>query len=100
MIKTESNGSILIIQFSFTGGTAFAEREIVEQRLLEWRTPKFQKEAFYKSLKKGRTDLATGWILFGSANAVLLLCIVFPTNPIATTVEGLLRQFLQGYASL
>lgn len=92
-----------MIHYWNIGGAAFAEREIVESRLGAWRGPdlkQFDETAFLKSVEKGRTDLARGYVLFFAANALLVLCIAVPTNPVTKALEAVIDQIRDTWSAL
>uniref|UniRef100_A0A7S4MN62 PSI-J n=1 Tax=Odontella aurita TaxID=265563 RepID=A0A7S4MN62_9STRA len=87
---------------ALSGGGAFAERDVCEAKLQQWRSgePKgnsFNESAFLKSVSEGRRDLGLGWVLFLAINGFFVSSIVFPTNPGAKALEGLIAN-LQGLA--
>lgn len=82
---------------ALAGGGGYAEREVCEKKLAEWRTsgPRggaFDEAKFLAAVKQGRTELAIGWASFLGTNGLFLSCIVAPTNPFAKTLEALVDQ--------
>ena len=76
---------------ALAGGAAYAERDSCEKLINNWNEGKtFNKEAFLASVKKGRTDLATGWTAFLTINVFCVSCIAFPTSPVAKGLEKVL----------
>lgn len=78
---------------SLAGGNAFAEREVAEQKISQWRpNGKFDDAAFLKTVQQGRIELAIGWGIFSFICGFAVLGLVAPTNPGAKALEGLLAQ--------
>jgi len=78
---------------ALAGGAAFAERDVVEKKLSQWRSGgKFNEDAFLKSVQQGRLELGLGWTVFLSLNALFVPCLVVPTNPLAQALVAAIGQ--------
>jgi len=96
--KTRSSGPAADAVFvALAGGAAYAERDNVESLLAAWRDGRnFNEAAFVSSVKKGQSELLTGWAFFIGLNAFFASCIVFPTNPANKFFEAALESLLRG----
>lgn len=95
--KTKSSGPASDTAFvALAGGAKYAEREVCEELITQWRPGnKFDEAAFEKSVKAGQTALLTGWGAFLSVTTFFASCIVFPTNPASKFFEGLIGKLLE-----
>lgn len=85
------------VYVALAGGKKYAERNVVESKLTIWRSGNrgsFDEEAFRASVKMGQDELKNGWISFLGLNSLFITCIIFPTNPIAAALQGLLEKAL------
>mmetsp|Transcript_18924 Transcript_18924/g.28793 ORF Transcript_18924/g.28793 Transcript_18924/m.28793 type:complete len:225 (+) Transcript_18924:154-828(+) len=82
---------------ALASGAAFAERDVCEKVIVEWKKDGslFDEIAFLRSVQRGRTQLAIGWLIFGSAVTFAGSGILFPTNPAMKAFELLVAE-LQG----
>ena len=95
---------------ALAGGAKYAERDVCEAKIAEWTggdvststttsggifgrrsvaKSTIDEQAFIKTVKQGRQDLLTGWASFLGVNTFFASCILFPTNPAAKALEGL-----------
>uniref|UniRef100_A0A7S2ER15 Uncharacterized protein n=1 Tax=Ditylum brightwellii TaxID=49249 RepID=A0A7S2ER15_9STRA len=91
--NTKSSGSAADAVFvALAGGAKYAERDVCEATIESWKDTngKFSDQAFLKSVKKGRSDLATGWASFVGTNLFFVSCILFPNNPASKVLEGVI----------
>mmetsp|Transcript_37299 Transcript_37299/g.42610 ORF Transcript_37299/g.42610 Transcript_37299/m.42610 type:complete len:238 (+) Transcript_37299:81-794(+) len=72
---------------ALAGGGAFAERDVCEKRIQQWKTP-FDEDAFIQTVQQGRIQLGLGWVIFSSAITFAATGIAFPTNPAMKVLEG------------
>lgn len=78
---------------ALAGGNAFAEREVAEQKIDQWRpSGTFDETAFLKTVQQGRNELAFGWSIFSFIVGFAALGLVAPTNPGAKALEAVLGQ--------
>ena len=83
------------VYVALAGGKKYAERSNVEALLLKWRNGKsFDEDEFIKSVKQGQNELISGWAAFIGFQTIAISCIVFPTNPLAVTLQGGLEKLL------
>jgi len=82
---------------ALAGGASYAERDVVEKRLKEWRSPDgrtFNEAAFLKSVTQGRTELALGWVAFLVIVLTAATNIAFPDNPLNMALVDTLDPIL------
>merc|ERR1712232_1209580 len=85
---------------ALAGGAAFAERDVCEAKLKNWsgagdgkKKGKFDENAFWKDVQKGRLELGLGWLVFSSLVGISGLNIIAPTNPFEKALEAGIDQF-------